>query len=95
MHYYHIEQPGSKGGVGMWRDSRWILLPRLGLVVFGLDSCYQTAFPHGPATTRSAVETYIQSSKILMKEDPLLGLLVTWPHLVYLHQWTSFSNFSQ
>ena len=57
MHYLHIEQPGSKGGVGMWQDSRWILLPRLGLVVFGLYSCYQTAFPYGAATTRPVVQT--------------------------------------
>ena len=33
MHCY-IEQPGSEGGVGMWRGYRWTLLSRLSLVVF-------------------------------------------------------------
>ena len=47
MHYYHIEQLGSKVGEGMWRDPRQVLRPHLSLAVFGLDSCHQTASPYG------------------------------------------------
>ena len=54
MHYYHIEQLGSKVGEGMWRDSRWVLRPHLSLAVVGLNSRHQTFFSTWCLATRPA-----------------------------------------
>ena len=87
MHYYHIEQLGSKVGEGMWRDSRWVLRPHLSLAVFGLNSRHQTFFSTWCLATRpasasiAALRTRYSVQQEIVGRSHAVGLLVTSPIL--------------
>ena len=46
----------------LWRDSRWILLPRLGSAVFGLNSCHQ--IPDTNKRTKDVKIVYISKRDV-------------------------------